>query len=322
MESFQELFSIISSYRKFELIKFIYKSGIAEIVSNYKSKSAETICKQMNWNLAYGIRFLEAMIVLGLLIKQDNFYTPSEFFKKYFFKSSKQYLGSTVLFESFLQDSWKSLDETLQYGKRIFNEQEKLESEYKDDLLRYISSMDEVARIRSEELWSILEFEQEGSILEVGAGSGAYLKSFARKFPNWELHYFDIHDVTEIAKDKLKDINVYFHEGNILEDNIKSDTLFNIILFSNFAHCYSSLDLGRIIGEISKHLSESGVVLVHDFYKDTEEGLVYDLHMMLNTFSGQTYSIAEMKALFAEHGFHLKQTEFLKSGSIVLVFGK
>jgi len=322
MESFQELFSIISSYRKFEFIKFIYKSGIAEIFSNSKSKNAETICKQMNWNLTYGIRCLDAMIMLGLFIKQDSYYIPTEFFQKYFLKSSEHYLGTTVLFESFLQDSWKSLDETLKSGKRIFNEQEKSDGQYKDELLKYISSMDEVARIRSRELWSYFDFDTQGAILEVGAGSGAYLKSFSDKYPNWELFYYDIHDVTEIAKENLKDTNVNFHQGNILEDNIKTSILFNIILFSNFAHCYSSLDFGRIIGKISKWFSESGVVLVHDFFKDTEEGSVYDLHMMLNTFSGQTYSIAEMEVLFAEHDFQLKQTEFLKSGSVVLVFGK
>ena len=68
---------------------------------------------------------------------------------------------------------------------------------------------------------------------------------------------------------------------------------------------------------------EGGVLVVHDFFTDTDwRGAVYDLHMMVNTYNGQTYTKKEVATMADGCGFSHCLCRELASGSSVLAFAR
>ncbi len=66
-------------------------------------------------------------------------------------------------------------------------------------------------------------------------------------------------------------------------------------------------------------VADDGLVLIHDFFSDCGwRGAIYDIHIMLNTYNGRTYTIDEMTMMLAELEFVYTKKIELDSGSIVL----
>ena len=70
-------------------------------------------------------------------------------------------------------------------------------------------------------------------------------------------------------------------------------------------------------------MAEDGIVLIHDFFSDCGwRGAMYDIHMMLNTYNGRTYSIDEMNIMLADFEFLYTKKIQLDSGSTILAASK
>jgi predicted metal-binding protein len=67
-------------------------------------------------------------------------------------------------------------------------------------------------------------------------------------------------------------------------------------------------------------LKQDGLLVVHDFYRNANSfGALYDLHMLVNTFNGRSYTTAETAAMLQSAGFTNNVTIELPSSSLALV---
>ena len=65
------------------------------------------------------------------------------------------------------------------------------------------------------------------------------------------------------------------------------------------------------------------MLVVHDFFTDCGwRGALYDIHMMLNTFNGRTYTLQEIAGLASSAGLCRSVSAQLPSGSAVLVLAR
>lgn len=291
----------LTAYRQTSLFYLFEKCKLADLINTLpqKDRDAQIICFHIGWDINYGTRMLDCFCKIGLLEYKNAYYNLSEFSSCFFLKTSPYNQSRSIQFERFLEHSWDTLESVLVAGKRVFNVEDKSNYDLKNFQNFFIGAMDDAANIRAQELLSNFEFEGKGTILDFGAGSGAYLIYFLSKFNNWDAIFCDLDDIVEMARNnsRLKAFGnrIRYYGCNLLDADFQDDpaqlTNLDIILLSNFIHCYDDNALQMIFKKISSFCNKDTTVVVHDFFKDLNfQGAIYDIHMMLNTYSGQVYT--------------------------------
>lgn len=234
----------------------------------------------------------------------------------------------SVLFEKTLEQSWNTLENVLKTGKRIFNIEDKSSEELNLFQNLFIGAMDDAADFRAQELWDHYRVKEKGTIMDIGAGSGAYLIHFLSKFSLWNGIFCDLKDIVQKAQGngKLEEFKerINYYQCNVLNQNlIFNSPLFSnvdIILLSNFIHCYNSDTIKMILNNFSSIFNENSTLVIHDFFKDMNwQSSLYDIHMMLNTYDGQVYSTQEVISILKENGFKKFSLKVLPSKSAAII---
>jgi len=321
--------SMLTGYRQYRLLEVAFDAGVFELVGK-APVTGETLCGEVGWDLAFGGRTLDALCALGILDETPDGYCLSEMGALFLGKGAPHSMDGTLAFEKRLFDAWDLLGETLKRGERVYAASEKSDAEYKKDLAQYIDAMDEAARVRAEELWNMVTpQESHGCFVELGFGSGAYSLALLEKHPEWKGRLADLNDVVGLFAEKHKAHPAFERIGlscvNLLDEtwDLPECQGADLLLLSNLVHCQGDEETMGIVQRAAGLLAEGGILVVHDFYRDRGEvGGLYDLHMMLNTYNGKTYTIAEMRAMVEKAGLVFAGDISLPSGSCAVLARK
>ncbi len=325
--SYETFQNILNGYRLTEVCKVAHESDVFTFIGD-DGETGTTVCEKAGWDNSNGLRFLDALCAVGFLHNRSSRYYLSDFSKKFFLKSSGHFQADAIAFETRLIDSWTQLKDTLVKGKKVYGVEEKTPDEYDKALSVYLGAMDNAAKIRAEEVWNSVKPGTKGCILDVGAGSGAFIIEFLTRNKSWQGIFCDLKDVVEKAKQKnlltvFKD-RISFIESNLLDESVVVDGITSdIIMLSNLVHCQGEAETKKVLANSLKSLADDGVVMIHDFFSDCGwRGGLYDIHMMLNTYNGRTYSIRDITDMLSEFGLLYSKSIQLKSGSTLLLASK
>ena len=115
---------------------------------------------------------------------------------------------------------------------------------------------------------------------------------------------------------------------NLLDDGPSdfgaiSDQSCDLVLLSNIIHCQGTVETEVLLRKAAAKTAEQGLLVIHDFFSDTGwRGALYDIHMMLNTYNGKTYSLQEVLEMAAPCGFCHSLPKQLPSGSTALILSR
>jgi len=323
--AFQDL---LTAYRTSRVLMSAHELGIFETLAHGRD-SARGICLKTGMDIPYGSRFLNVLVHLGLLDTQAETFALSEFSKCFLVKQSAAYQGRTLEFEKALFDAWQSLAQTLRQGTRVYGVTEKSTEDYKASLSLYLGAMDNAARIRAVELWECVKVGHEGLIVDAGAGSGAFLAEFLGRHQGWRGVFCDLPDVVLLAMEnpllQAFGNRLAFQPANLLteEEPAMACTQADIVLCSNLVHCQGKEETQGLFFRLAAVLAENGILIIHDFFTDASHGgALYDLHMMLNTYNGRTYSVSDLCAMLTPFGLTHHSVVNLASGSTALIFSR
>jgi len=328
-DGFLAFSDLLTGYRLSSALMLAHDAGVFEAVSQEGCESI-TLCARVGWEPVYGDRFLRCLCSLGLLRQEGRRYCLSRFAAIYLCSASEQYQGKTLAFEQQLHQSWQQLAATLKTGQRIFATKDKDPQELQQAFSTYLGAMDEAAQIRSKELWEGLPVAAAtGVILDIGAGAGTFLRNFLEKHPGWQGLFCDLPEVvgSTALHQRLTGMEnrVHWCPCNLLTEapsdfDAIPDQSCDLVLLSNIIHCQGTAETGMLLRKAAAKTTEQGLLVIHDFFNDTGwRGALYDIHMMLNTFNGKTYSIQETIEMAAPCGFCHSLSKQLPSGSTTLV---
>lgn len=321
---------LLTGYRLSAALMLAHDAGLFEAVGR-EGCAGKELCARVGWEPVAGERFLRCLCSLGLLRREGDNYGLSRFAEQFLFSGSSQYQGQTLAFEQQLQQSWQQLAATLKTGQRVFAIRDKSPEELQAAFSLYLDAMDEAACIRAEELWeSVPVTATAGTLLDIGAGSGAFLSAFLGRYPNWQAIFCDLPDVVNSSNThrRLAGLTArltwcscnLLAEGSSDFDGIGERSC-DLVLLSNVIHCQGTAETGLILRKATAKIANGGRMVIHDFFSDTGwRGALYDLHMMLNTYNGRTYTRKEVAAMAASWGFPHSVCWQLPSGSTAMVF--
>ncbi len=323
--SYRTFCELTSGYRMFRIMAEAIDSSIIDSLED-GSRTAEELLAATSLQHEEGRRFIALLVTAGLLEQYDGQLHLSRFSRTWLCQSSALNQRHMLEFEPLLMDNWRQLGTVLQEGQGALIREQPPE-EYRERLQLYQQAMSEAAQVRSVELWdAVTLLPERGTIIDIGAGDGSYLREFLQRHPQWQGIACDLPDVcAQAATGSIQD-NLAFHPCNIL--NREELAAFvsghqagaDILLFSNICHCYSPAENAALLEQAGALLTDDGLLIVHDFYRDANGfGALYDLHMMVNTFNGRSYTVAETSTMLQDAGLEHHAIIELPSSSLAII---
>jgi SAM-dependent methyltransferase len=313
---------MVTGYRQLTVVMTAVDLGIIDAVAETPC-DLESLLEITGMRPVEGERFVRALVGAGILDQRDSLLHLSPFSATYLHSGSGRSQRGVLEFERLLQERWQGLGKLLLEGQGSDLE-EKPAGEYRWRLGMYQRAMGEAAVVRCDELWDAVgPLTAEGVMVDIGAGSGSYLTSFLARNPGWRGLACDLADPLELvpAGEAIGRWPCNLHDQRercAFVDHHREHA--DLVLLSNFIHCYSREDLLPMLGELAGLLAPRGVVVIHDFFTDGNSfGHLYDLHMLVNTYNGRTYTFAETAQLLAEAGLTVSRTVELPSLSHAVI---
>lgn len=323
--SYRTFCDLTSGYRMFCVVTEAINSGIIDLLEEGEL-SADDLLQKTTLKIGEGRRFIGLLVDAGLLEQYDGQLYLSRFSRSYLSRTSITSQRHVLEFEPTLMENWRRLGTVLCEGQGTLI-QEQSPEDYQKRLQLFQRAMTETAQVRSRELWDALtQLPEQGTIIDIGAGDGTYLREFLARHPGWQAIACDLPDVCRHAATVSIPDNMVLYPCNILDPQ-ELDTFVtthraaaDLLLFSNICHCYSPDENAALLQKTSLLLAEAGLLVVHDFFRDANSfGALYDLHMLVNTYNGRSYTTAETAEMLQKCGFHHHADMELPSRSHVIV---
>lgn len=323
--SYRTFCDLTGGYRMFRVMSEAVNSGIIDRLDD-SELTIDELLTATALRPDEGRRFIETLVNVGLLEEYDGRLFLSRFSRTFLSRTSPASQRRVLEFEPTLMDNWGRLGEVLRDGQGT-QVREQPQEEYHPRLELFQGAMSEAAVVRSRELWDALKcLPERGTIIDIGAGTGTYLREFLTRHPEWRGIACDLPDVCARAANAALPHNLTLYPVNILERQELAALVagqrgtVDLLLFSNLCHCYSPDENRTLLEQAGEMMTGDGLLVVHDFYRDANSfGALYDLHMLVNTYNGRSYTTAETAALLANAGFPHHSLIELPSSSSALV---
>ncbi len=276
-------------------------------------------------------RFVDALVSLGLLTRHERGNTSevvvacATVARRHLLRGAPGYLGDSLTYRRRLAGTWSRLAEAVRRGGSPL-EQPAHEDEvtYRARVRDYLLAMDDVARHKAGLIAERLDTAAlaPGYLVDLGGGAGAIAAELLRRNPEWRGLVLDMPEVVESAREESVraeltrdepareeqsgraaagsplDGRLSFVACNLLDEEIpappEGGAGWGLVVASNVVHAYSAGDSGPLLDRAARALSDTGLLLVHDFFTDGPgrgpvKSALFDLHMMINTYQGRTY---------------------------------
>ena len=323
--SYRTFCDLTGGYRMFCVMAEALRSGVIDLLEE-GGRSDDELLEATSLRPEEGRRFIDLLVNVGLIEEYDGRLYLSRFSRTFLSQTSPTGQRHVIEFEPALMANWHQLGVVLHEGQGALI-RERPDDDYRGRLQLFQQAMGEAALVRSRELWEALtNLPEQGTIIDIGAGDGTYLREFLVRNPRWQGIACDLPDVCTQAAAGSRPHNLTFHPCNILERRELDDLVAghrssaDLLLFSNLCHCYSPDENRVLLEQTSGMLTDAGLLVVHDFYRDANSfGALYDLHMLVNTYNGRSYSTDETAALLQDAGLDHHVVIELPSRSLALV---
>jgi len=271
-----------------------------------------------------GIRRLaDALVALGILEKQkDQYRSPYLLYLKSESPQSlvpflKMIYGRSVWWwklQAFLRKRQPPVPEN-QYNESFLDAME----------VRALAVLDDFNQ------WFSQHIQQpNGSVIDVGGGTGIFLRRFLQQFPGWTGTLLDLPPAVQVARKKVALENlsdrISFIEGDILSLPAIQGGPYDMAFLFAFTHIFSPEENVQILKKVHRALKENGLVLIYDYVMneertEPEQGAIFAIQMWLSTPSGNTYTFSEYQEMLTQARFFTPET-FRLSGPISLLVSR
>jgi predicted metal-binding protein len=329
-EGFQRLEDLATAYWYSEVLFTALELSIFGLLGE-GSASIDELARTSGYEADGLNRFLAALVALGLIVEHDGQFANGPLAAHYLIPGTDSYMGDFLLYRRFLTSHWQRLGARIRQGSTANDRSlEETPEGYRKRTLAYVRAMDLQARIKAAEALDFLGKvfgTPPAQVLDVGGGAGAWCRALRSLWPNVRMVLLDLPETLAAARQlypeekSWKGIEVL--AGNILTPCFRRPQ-FDLVLLSNVLHAYGESEAQAILKYSAGCLAPGGMVLIHDYLADLHDadpvkGTFYDLHMLINTYNGRIYRLAELVALLEGAGLQHVRLRHLRTDTSILL---
>jgi O-methyltransferase domain/Dimerisation domain len=325
---FTELMRLAGGHVEARLIQAAVELAIFDALEN-SAGSAETVANRLKLEPKATELLLNALASLELLRKRAEYFSLTEAAAKYLLKSSPQYVGAMIRFESALWTCWEKLPEAIRSGQPV-----RPPNMYQDDPAEteiFINAMDSLVKARGDAAVTANAIDWSGivELLDVGSGPATYPIALCQCFPKLRATIFDLPGTLAISERYVREAAMAERIRLIAGDYRKEPIpgAYDVIFLSNIIHGESFESNRSLIRKLVSNLQPGGQIVIKDHILDDSHttpplGAIFSLLMLLTTESGRCYSFSEIKSWMEQAGLsRVRQIDLTPPLTSSLVIG-
>jgi 5-hydroxybenzimidazole methyltransferase len=330
-EGFQRLEDLATSSWYSEVLFAALDLNIFGLLGDCPASVAELV-EQSGYEADALSRFLAALMALGLITEHQGRFANGPLAARYLIPGKSDYWGDFLLYRRYLASHWPRLVARIRQGVTANDRPTaELPEAYRERTLAYVRTMDLQARLKAAEALEFLGecLPRPRRILDLGGGAGAWCRAFRRQWPQVRTVLLDLPETLAAARQLYPDPEswegIEAVAGNGLASCLRNEA-FDLILLSNVLHAYGEFEAREILSQCVSCLAPGGRILIHDYLADLHgsdpvKGTLYDLHMLVNTYNGRIYRLAELEAMLEAAGLKNRRFFHLASDTSILLAG-
>ena len=305
---FTELTRLAGGHLEARLIQAAVELAIFDALEN-SAGTAEAVANRLKLEPKATELLLNALASLELLHKRADYFSLTEATAKYLLKSSPQYVGAMIRFESALWSCWEKLPEAIRSGQPV-----RPPNMYQDQAAEteiFINAMDSLVKARGDATVTANAIDWSGiaELLDVGSGPATYPIALCQRFQKLRATIFDLPGTLAISERYVREAGMAERIRLIAGDYRKTPIpgSYDVIFLSNIIHGESFESNRSLILKLVSNLKPGGQIVVKDHILDDSRttppvGAIFSLLMLLTTESGRCYSFSEIKSWMEQAG--------------------
>jgi hypothetical protein len=268
--------------------------------------------------------FLDTLVALGLLEREDGEYRNTPETEVFLDKAKPSYVGGMLEMANHrLYGFWGGLTEALRTGRpqnEIADGQESLfETLYADParLKEFLGAMSAVSHGANLAIAGALPWSDYASFVDVGAAEGSLVVQVAEANPHLRGKGFDLPVVGPLFDDFTSRSSaadrIEFVGGDFFESALPSA---DVVIMGHILHDWGMDEKRMLISKAYEALPEGGSFVVYealidDARRENAFGLMMSLNMLIETEDGFDYTGADCRGWMADAGFRDSRVEHL-----------
>jgi len=251
---------------------------------------------------------LNALVAMGLLVKQQGVYRDTAVTARYFAEGSKDNARHGLIHIANIWHRWSNLTDSVRADTAVGHQEM---AERGDDWTQpFIAAMHRNAAERAPLIVQAVGAAADERLLDVGGGSAAYSIAFAQAHEKLHATVLDLPTVLPIAQ---RHINAAGLAGRVetLAGDLRRDPLgkgYTLVLVSAICHMLSPEENQDLLRRCFEALEPQGRVVIQDFILEPDktapkQAALFALNMLVGTPAGSTYSFEEYSTWLREAGF-------------------
>lgn len=307
------------SFQKSRVILTGYELGIFTAIGKEK-KSSSDVARIINTEPRATDRLMNALVVCGLLIKQNNIFRNTDFAIKHLVEGEPEFiagLGHTIN----MWDTWSKLTKAVKTGKTVRKVNERNEKFNTS----FIAAMHDRASRQAAKVISKLRLDSVEKILDVGGGSGAYSIAFAQAKQSISCVVFDLPDILPITQKYIDSAHLRTRISTLAGDYHFDDFggKYDMVFLSAIIHINDHKANYKLIKKCANALNPGGYVVIQDHVLNEDRisppnGVLFALNMLVATKDGDTYTEKEIYDYLNNAGLsEFQRIETFKNSMII-----
>jgi len=268
--------------------------------------------------------FLDGLVALGLLERQDGVYSNTPATDTFLDKRKPSYIGGILeMANQRLYGHWAHLTEALRTGqpqnevrgggKPVF------ETLYADParLKTFLKAMSGISLGAAKTIAEKFPWNEYRTFADVGTAQGAAAAQIALAHPHLSGIGFDLPEVEPIFEEYVREMGVSerlrFAAGSFFENPLPK---VDAILMGHILHDWDLETKRMLISKAYEALPKGGAFIVHEAIIDDDRrknafGLMASLNMLIETYGGFDYTGADCIGWMRDAGFSQMRVEHL-----------
>ncbi|MDX3117006.1 MULTISPECIES: methyltransferase [Streptomyces] len=255
--------------------------------------------------------FLDALVSLGLLDREDGRYANSAAAARYLDRTKDAYVGGFFTFMSYaLYPAWGRLTGLLRSGSRQEG-QDDFGDWYKDlDQVRgFMDAMDSVSAPVTEELARRFDWSAYSTFADLGGARGNLTGHLVRAHPHLRGTTFDVPAIKPLFEEHAARLGVAdkvaFQGGDFRTDPLPEA---DVLIFGHVLHDWDDATRALLVGRAHDAVRPGGALLIYEELLDDDRrgparSLLMSLNMRLVRSGGSEYTAAESRVWLEAAGF-------------------
>ena len=289
--------------------------------------SAGDISAKVNSNVCATGTFLDAMVSLDLLQKDNDQYFNTDEGKEIFISGRDRYIGDIVILQDVMWDAWSRLSDSVISGEPA-RKPDMFQAE-ENETRNFITAMHNTAMSVAPVISREIDLSDCKTMIDLGGGAGTYSVFFCTGNSSLKATILDLPGTLKITKELIANSSVA-NRINLIEGDFNKEIRgqYDVAFLSNIIHGEGEQKNIALIKRVYNALNSGGKIIIQDFILDNDKTspsfpALFSLNMLLFTENGRTYSFQEIEGWLKEAGFcDLTRMDLKLPRSISVLIGR